>query len=38
MICGEPAEFCIRGIPQNQYCKGCAKGYFKLLGYLDRLG
>jgi hypothetical protein len=37
MICGDQAEFCMRGIPENIYCKPCAEGYFKLIEYLDRL-
>jgi len=37
IVCGQPAEFCMRGIPDNTYCKPCAKDYFKLLGYLDKL-
>lgn len=37
VVCSEPAEFCMRGLPDNTYCKPCAKDYFKLLGYLDKL-
>lgn len=35
--CDKVAEYCIRGLPQNTYCKDCAKAYFKLLSYLDKL-
>jgi len=37
IVCGLEAEFCMRGIPENTYCKKCAKDYFKLLSYLDKL-
>jgi hypothetical protein len=37
VACGGSAEFCMRGLPENKYCKGCAKDYFKLLSYLDKL-
>ena len=37
VVCGGTAEFCMRGMPENKYCKPCAKDYFKLLGYLDKL-
>ncbi|MBC8494906.1 hypothetical protein H8D36_02005 [archaeon] len=37
IMCGATAEFCMRGIPSNTYCKDCTKEYFKLLGYLDKL-
>ncbi|MFH1770189.1 MAG: hypothetical protein ABH828_01390 [archaeon] len=37
IVCKEPAEFCMRGIPDNCYCKACAKDYFKLLSYLEKL-
>jgi hypothetical protein len=37
IVCGKPAEFCMRGIPENTNCKPCAKDYFKLLTYLDKL-
>ncbi len=37
IVCGETAEFCMRGIPQNTYCRGCAKDYFKLLSYLEKV-
>lgn len=36
-VCGKPAEYCMRGLPDNTYCKVCAKEYFKLLSYLDKL-
>ena len=38
IVCGESAEFCMRGIPKNTYCRECAENYFELLDYLDRLG
>ncbi|MBC8501271.1 MAG: hypothetical protein H8D38_05925 [DPANN group archaeon] len=37
VVCKGPAVFCMRGLPENTYCKDCAKDYFKLLGYLDKL-
>lgn len=37
VVCSETAEFCMRGLPENTYCKGCAKDYFKLLSYLEKL-
>jgi hypothetical protein len=37
LICGENAEYCMRGIPGNAYCRGCAQDYFKLLSYLEKL-
>ena len=38
IVCGAKAEFCMRGIPKNTYCRGCAEAYFGLLDYLDKLG
>lgn len=37
MICGEPADYCMRGIPNNLYCRDCALEYFKFLNYLEKL-
>jgi hypothetical protein len=37
IICGAKAEFCMRGLPNNTYCRECAESYFKLLDYLDHL-
>ncbi|MFP4524125.1 MAG: hypothetical protein ACLFO2_02280 [Candidatus Woesearchaeota archaeon] len=37
IICGAPATHCMRGLPNNTYCKACAKDYFKFLSYLERL-
>jgi hypothetical protein len=37
IVCGAKAEFCMRGIPKNTYCKDCAESYFGLLEYLDKL-
>ncbi|MBN2141845.1 hypothetical protein JW711_00805 [Candidatus Woesearchaeota archaeon] len=37
MVCGGNAEYCMRGIPKNTYCKDCAEAYFQLLEYLDKL-
>ncbi|MAG38724.1 hypothetical protein CMO90_01420 [Candidatus Woesearchaeota archaeon] len=37
VVCGKTAQYCMRGLPENKYCKECAKDYFKLLGYLDKL-
>ena len=38
IICSAKAEFCMRGLPNNTYCRECAEAYFGLLEYLDRLG
>ncbi len=37
IICNDPAEFCMRGIPNNVYCRDCALEYFKFLNYLEKL-
>ncbi|MFH1590178.1 MAG: hypothetical protein ABIB43_06440 [archaeon] len=37
IACKKPAEYCMRGIPENCYCKECAQDYFKLLSYLEKL-
>jgi|GEM_PF-2364023 len=37
IACGKKAEYCMRGLPKNTYCKACAEAYFKFLNYLDRL-
>ncbi len=37
VACGDVALLCMRGLPDNTYCKPCAKDYFKLLSYLDKL-
>lgn len=37
IICDAPATHCMRGLPNNTYCKQCAKDYFKFLSYLERL-
>jgi len=37
IICGAKAEYCMRGIPKNTYCRKCAEAYFKFLNYLDKL-
>ena len=37
IVCGKPATHCMRGLPNNTYCKECAKDYFKFLSYLERL-
>lgn len=37
IACGKKAEFCMRGLPKNCYCKACAEAYFKFLNYLDKL-
>ena len=37
LVCGEIAEYCMRGLPNNAYCKECAQNYFKLLSYLEKL-
>ena len=35
--CGKKAEYCMRGIPDNTYCRACAEAYFKFLNYLDKI-
>jgi hypothetical protein len=37
IVCGAKAEFCMRGLPKNTYCRECAEAYFGLLEYLDQL-
>jgi hypothetical protein len=37
IVCAKPAEFCMRGVPENTYCRECAKDYFKLLSYLEKM-
>lgn len=37
IVCGAKAEFCMRGLPKNTYCRECAEAYFELLEYLDKL-
>lgn len=37
IVCGKKAEYCMRGIPKNTYCRKCAEAYFKFLNYLDKL-
>jgi hypothetical protein len=37
IVCGLKAEFCMRGLPKNTYCRDCAEAYFELLDYLDKL-
>lgn len=37
IVCSAKAEFCMRGLPKNTYCKECAEAYFGLLEYLDQL-
>jgi hypothetical protein len=37
IICGAKAEFCMRGIPKNTYCRECAEAYFQMIDYLDSL-
>jgi len=37
IVCGETAEYCMRGIPTSTYCRDCAEEYFKFLNYLDKL-
>ncbi len=38
IICSAKAEFCMRGLPKNTYCRECAEAYFGLLEYLDQQG
>ncbi|MBN1274778.1 hypothetical protein JXA12_00590 [Candidatus Woesearchaeota archaeon] len=37
IVCGKEAAYCMRGLPNNTYCKQCAKEHFKFLNYLERL-
>lgn len=37
IICGKSAEYCMRGIEKNAYCKDCALDYFKFLNYLEKM-
>ena len=37
LVCGEQATHCMRGLPNNTYCKPCAQEHFKFLNYLERL-
>ena len=37
IICSVKADYCMRGLPKNRYCKACAEAYFKFLNYLDKL-
>jgi len=37
IICNETAEYCMRGIPNNVYCRECALEYFKFLNYLEKM-
>lgn len=37
IVCGKVATHCMRGLPNNTYCKDCAKDHFKFLNYLERL-
>jgi hypothetical protein len=38
IVCGQEAQFCMRGIPKNTYCRECAENYFQMLEYLDKIG
>lgn len=37
IVCGKVATHCMRGLPNNTYCKECAQEHFKFLNYLERL-
>lgn len=37
IVCSAKAEYCMRGLPKNTYCKECAEAYFGMLEYLDTL-
>jgi len=37
IVCGGKPEYCIRGAPQNSYCRKCALDHFKFLNYLEKL-
>ena len=30
IVCSDPAEFCVRGVPEDSYCKECASELFTL--------
>ncbi len=37
IICGKKAEYKVKGMPNNTYCKECAKENFKFLNYLEKI-
>ncbi|MBD3209590.1 hypothetical protein GF367_04215 [Candidatus Woesearchaeota archaeon] len=37
IVCGKEATHCMRGLPNNTYCKQCAQEHFKFLNYLEKL-
>ncbi len=37
IVCGAKATYCMRGLPNNTYCKACAQQHFKFLNYLEKL-
>ncbi len=37
IICQGDAEYCMRGMENNTYCRDCALEYFKFLNYLEKL-
>lgn len=37
IICNGSAEYCMRGLENNTYCRECALEHFKFLNYLERL-
>jgi len=36
IICGNKAEFCVRGVPKDSYCRECAEECFGI-DALDRI-
>ena len=37
VICSVQAEYCVRGVPEDCYCKECAEEFFQSLEDLDKL-
>ncbi len=37
ILCGIPAQFCVKGLPHTCYCRECALKQFKQLNYLEKL-
>jgi hypothetical protein len=36
VICSVNAEYCIRGVPEDCYCRECAEEFFQSLEDLDK--
>ena len=37
ILCENPAEYCVKGVPNTCYCRECALKQFKQLNYLQKL-